>query len=112
MAKIKEREKSRTHGTAGVAAGRGGVVKGTAVSPPNTVWKSQLKEHYDKQGKAGMELKYKTSEVAGGGFVASIFISELRKEVRGERGNNKKEAEQNAAKKAVQQLQQRKLFCV
>ena len=110
MSKIKEREKSRTHGTAGVAAGRGGVVKGTAVSPP-TIWKSQLKEHYDKQGKAGMELKYKTSEVPGG-FVASIFISELSKEVRGERGNNKKEAEQNAAKKAVQQLQQRKLFCV
>ena len=108
MSKIKEREKSRTHGAAGVAAGRGGI----AVSPPNTIWKSQLKEHYDKQGKAGMEFKYKTSEVAGGGFVASIFISELRKEVRGERGNNKKEAEQNAAKKAVQQLQQHKQFIV
>lgn len=71
---------------------------------PNISWKSKLKEHYDKQGKPGMELKYKVAELDEG-FSASVFIPELRKEVKGVRGKNKKEAEQNAAKKVMQLLQ-------
>ena len=68
-------------------------------------WKSKLKEHYNKQGKAALELKYRTVELDDGSFTASIFIPELRREVGGERGRSKKEAEHNAAKTALKLLE-------
>jgi hypothetical protein len=41
---------------------------------PTTSWISLLKEHYDKQGMAGMELKFTVAVIEGGGFIASIFV--------------------------------------
>jgi dsRNA-specific ribonuclease len=78
----------------------------TAATTPTTSWKSKLIEHYNKQlGVAGAALKYATVEAEGRGFVSSVFLPKLRREVKGEPRRSKKEAEQNAAEKAFYLLQ-------
>ena len=72
--------------------------------PPNMIWKSKLKEYYDKQGKPGTPIKYTVTQTPNG-FVANVFIPELGAWIKGECGKNKKEAEQNAAKMALGKLQ-------
>lgn len=79
----------------------------SVTTPPNMkmVWKSRLKEYYDKKGRPGMEIKYKVMVLEQDRFVATVFIPELG-EVKGESGRSKREAEQSAAKNALQRLQQ------
>lgn len=84
LLKIKEMEDSRSRGIAG--------------EPSEMIWKSQLQEHYDKQGDAGFELKHTVTELEGGSFVSSVFIPALQDEVKGEPWKNQNEAEQNTAK--------------
>lgn len=67
-------------------------------------WVSKLKEHYDKQGKPGMGQDFKVQETAVGGFIARIFVPELGREVEGAAAKSKKEAKQNAAKKALNSI--------
>ena len=71
--------------------------------PPNMIWKSKLKEYYDKQGKPGTPIKYTVTQTPNG-FVANVFVSELGAWIKGECGKSKKEAEQNAAKVALRKL--------
>ena len=66
-------------------------------------WVSKLKERYEKLGKPGVGSDYKVKE-SDGGFVSRIFIPELGREVEGGRAKSKKEAKQNAAKKALNLL--------
>lgn len=77
--------------------------RGVSAPASDVSWKSKLKEHYDKQGKAGMELKYTMKEETGC-FVSSVFIPELGRYVEGQSGRSKKEAMQNAAQRAMQLL--------
>ena len=72
-------------------------------------WVSKLKEHYDRLGKSEVVLdsKYKLKTTADGGFVYRIYVPELGREVEGEVAKSKKEAKQNAAKKALLSLPKR-----
>ena len=69
-----------------------------------TSWKSRLKEYYDKKGRPGMEIKYKAVVLEQDRFVATVSVPELG-EVKGKSGRSKREAEQSAAKNALQRLQ-------
>ena len=80
---------------------RGG--SGGAGATVGVSWKSLLKEHYDKRGHPNMVLNYDTMP-SGSGFLSEVFVPELRRKVKGEIGRSKKEAEQSAAKKALQLL--------
>ncbi len=71
-------------------------------------WKSKLKEFYDKKGEPNKELKYDTKPAGNGTspqFISSIYILELGESVQGVISRSKKEAEQSAAKKALDKLQ-------
>jgi dsRNA-specific ribonuclease len=105
LLRLKEREKSRSsRGATGKGPLKAQATAATNTTTPTTSWKSKLKEHYDKQGMPGTELKYTTVDVEGRGFVSSIFVPDLRREVKGEPKKSKKEAEQNAAEKAIHLL--------
>lgn len=115
LLKFEEQEKAIHSPGSGRSSSRGatgGVVVspkagGASQTPLNMIWKSKLKEYYDKLGKPGTELVYRTTEVPeGGSFVSAVFIPNLRREVEGNRAKSKKEAEQSAAKKALQLLTQ------
>ena len=74
-------------------------------------WVSKLKEHYDRLGKseAVLDSKYKLKTAADGGYVCRIYVPELGREVEEEVRSykSKKEAKQNAAKKALLSLPKR-----
>ena len=93
------------------AAARPKVVQQKTQSRSSTdvSWVSKLKEHYDRLGKseAVLDSKYKLKITADGGFVYRIYVPELGREVEGEVAKSKKEAKQNAAKKALLSLPKR-----
>ena len=67
----------------------------------NKQYKSLLKErHCDKHRLPAPEY---TTEISSGGFVSTVDVPQFRS-VRGQVGNNKKEAEQLAAIEALRQL--------
>lgn len=75
----------------------------TTSPKPTTNFVSRLKEHYEKQYRPVPEYKV-LARVSGEGFVARVYVVELGKEVEGEVARNKKEAKQNAARKALHRL--------
>ena len=95
----------------GGGGGGGGVGDRQSVQSHASVevsWVSRLKEHYDKQGQPGMKLDFKEEEIEVQGFVSSVFVPELGREVKGEVAKSKKEARQSAAKRALQHLDEHK----
>jgi len=72
-------------------------------SPTAKIWKSKLKEYYDKLGRVGVQLDYVTKEVPKGGFQCTLFLPEIGY-IRGDIGRSKSEAEHSAAYKALQKL--------
>ena len=89
------------------SGGAGGVGDRQSVQPRGSVevsWVSKLKEHYDKRGQPGMQFDYQVEEIGTQSFVSSVFVPELKRKVKGEVAKSKKEAKQNAAKRALQFL--------
>ena len=72
-------------------------------SPTAKIWKSKLKEHYVKSGRAGVKPKYVTKECSKDGYRCTLFSPEIGY-VRGDICRTKAEAEQCAAYKALQKL--------
>ena len=72
-------------------------------SPTAKIWKSKLKEHYVKSGRAGVKPKYVTKECSKDGYRCTLFSPEIGY-VRGDICSTKAEAEQSAAYKALQKL--------
>lgn len=104
LGKMQSMQSSQCRGVSNMSA----AVIAPVGTPSNMIWKSRLKEYYDKQGKPGMEIKYTATSLGQDGFVATVFTPELGPAgIVGECGKSKKEAEQNAAKKAMEYLKQR-----
>ena len=72
-------------------------------SPTAKIWKSKLKEYYDKSGQPGVQPKYVTKECSKGGFQCTLFSPEIGYTC-GDIGRSKSEAEHSAAHKALQKL--------
>ena len=94
-------------GATAAAAAAGGVGDRQSVQSRGSVevsWVSKLKEHYDKRGQPGMQFDFQVEEIGTQSFVSSVFVPELKRKVKGEVAKSKKEAKQNAAKRALQFL--------
>ena len=75
-------------------------------TPQDKIWKSKLKEYYDKRGQPNAPV-YKTFEVALGRFQSTVFTGDFGPGgMQGDVCDSKKEAEQSAAQKAVKMLNQ------
>ena len=79
------------------------MVSSRGATPTTKIWKSELKEYYDKTGRPGAPLKYMTKECPKNGYQCTLFAPDIGY-VRGDICRNKSEAEHNAAYKALQQL--------
>ena len=76
-------------------------------TPQDKIWKSKLKEYYDKKGQPNASIVYKTFEVALGRFQSTVFTGDFGPGgAQGDVCDSKKEAEQSAARKAVKMLNQ------
>ena len=71
------------------------------------IWKSKLTEHFDKIGKPleSGKIKYKTKETPKGGFQSKVFVPGLGY-AQGDVQRSKSEAEHDAARKALNELDQ------
>ena len=74
-------------------------------SPTAKIWKSKLKEYYDKLGQPGVQPTYVTKESSKSKYQCTLFIPEIGY-IHGEVGRGKSEAEHSAAYKALQKLKQ------
>jgi len=72
-------------------------------SPTAKIWKSKLKEYYDKLGQPGVQPTYVTKESSKSKYQCTLFLPEIGY-IRGEVGRGKSEAEHSAAYKALQKL--------
>ena len=79
-----------------------GTPKGAA-KPTSKVWKSKLKEHYDKTHKGvKVEIKYTSKESPRGGWMSTVYCPDIGY-AEGE-GASKGAAEHNAAYNALKKL--------
>ena len=79
------------------------MVSSRGAAPTAKIWKSELKEYYDKTGRAGAPLKYTTKECPKNGYQCILFAPDIGY-VRGDICRSKSEAEHNAAYIALQKL--------
>ena len=82
------------------------MVSSRGATPTAKIWKSELKEYYDKTGRPGAPLKYTTKECPKNGYQCTLCAPDIGY-VHGDICRNKSEAEHNAAYKALQQLKSR-----
>ena len=76
----------------------------SSVKPTSKVWKSQLKEYYDKKYKGKRtEIRYVSKECPRGGFMSTVYCPDIGW-ADGE-GPNKLAAEHNAAYNALKRLE-------
>ena len=82
------------------------MVSSRGATPTAKIWKSELKEYYDKTGRPGAPLKYTTKECPKNGYQCTLCAPDIGY-VHGDICRSKSEAEHNAAYKALQQLKSR-----
>lgn len=79
------------------------VKKSASVKSTSKIWKSQLKEHFDRKYKGDRtEIKYVSKECPRGGFMSTVYCRDIGY-AEGE-GPTKAAAEHNAAYNALKKL--------
>ena len=74
-----------------------------AAKPTSKIWKSKLKEHYDKTHKGkNVEIRYASKESPRGGWMSTVYCPDIGY-AEGE-GASKGTAEHNAAYNALKKL--------
>ena len=80
-----------------------GTPKAAAAKPTSKIWKSRLKEHYDKTHKGVVvEIKYSSKESPRGGWMSTVYCPDIGY-AEGE-GASKGASEHNAAYNALKKL--------
>lgn len=78
--------------------------KADTPKPKAKVWKSKLEQYFDAKGQTGKEVVEYHTKAEGYGYKSTVICPNLGYLI-GEKRPTKDDAEQNAAKKALQELE-------